>query len=676
MKNLLPFIIFLVNLSFASAQWQKTNGPFHTKIKAFAKSEANLYAMGETDGVFVSSNNGTTWTGINNGLPAFEIYYALAVDTTKLFLGTNSGIYISTNVGSEWVQTNNGLPENVRVYAILVDGNNVYAGTDRGLFKSDNSGDSWTAADNGIPGDIAVGALTKSDSNLFAGTSQGVFLSSNESTNWTAMNNGLPSTIYFYSFARMGSNLFAGTSDGVYLSSDAGNIWSAMNNGLSESLIFCLEANGTNLYAGSPTALFVSSDIGVTWEIIKDGPTELVHTSTSTTAILADGTDIFAGGNDGIFHSSDDGATWAKSNSGLPYTGLYTLASNGNRVYAGTDKGLYVTDDNGGNWDRKFSYITSTVKARGSNVYIGSIPGLIYVSNDDGTTWTQSTGFSDNGQEVIAVAGSTVFARYNVSLFNEGTGYISTDNGATFNKYDYPYTIFASTDADGLFAVGNTVVVYNGGPWLDASPVITDSVYTLAVSNNGFIVGTDGGVIHNSYNGVIWTKVAFGLESEKVTDLAVDGSNVYACTSNNDIFLSTDNGNNWTAITDNFSDTIIGKNLYGTNATQLLVNNTHIFVGGQEGIWARPLSELVSTREQPGDPQFTIYPNPTRGRFRVSGYAIDKILVYNALGALIYSEPGQNAHFREIDLSAFPNGVYWIRVSSGGEKYAKKVVIQ
>lgn len=64
----------------------------------------------------------------------------------------------------------------------------------------------------------------------------------------------------------------------------------------------------------------------------------------------------------------------------------------------------------------------------------------------------------------------------------------------------------------------------------------------------------------------------------------------------------------------------------------------------------------------------TIFPNPSNGNFSLQ-YQLDKsatvkIEVYDALGKLAYSEVRQNlfgAFRRDLDLSAFSNGVYYLR---------------
>ena len=74
------------------------NGEGSTKL--FASSGA---------GVFLSNDNGTTWTGVNSGITNPDVL-SLAVLGTNLFAGTNGdGVYLSTNNGATWTGINSGL---------------------------------------------------------------------------------------------------------------------------------------------------------------------------------------------------------------------------------------------------------------------------------------------------------------------------------------------------------------------------------------------------------------------------------------------------------------------------------------------------------------------------------------------------------------------------------------
>ena len=101
---------------------------------------------------------------------------ALAVSGTKLFAGTRGGVFLSTNNGTSWTPVNSGLPEYTTVNALVVSGTNLFAGTQgAGVFLSTNSGTSWIAVNSGLPTPgvqptTSVWSLAVSGTYLFAGT--------------------------------------------------------------------------------------------------------------------------------------------------------------------------------------------------------------------------------------------------------------------------------------------------------------------------------------------------------------------------------------------------------------------------------------------------------------------------------------------------------------------------
>ena len=55
------FFLSLMHAGVAHAQWVQTNGPYGGMIQCLAVSGTNLFA-GTDGGVFLSTNNGTSWT--------------------------------------------------------------------------------------------------------------------------------------------------------------------------------------------------------------------------------------------------------------------------------------------------------------------------------------------------------------------------------------------------------------------------------------------------------------------------------------------------------------------------------------------------------------------------------------------------------------------------------------
>jgi len=109
-------------------------------------------------------------TGVNNGGNyGWDIFKkgSVLLAGTDFVVGGNQGIYRSTNLGSTWTKTHDGTG-----LCFFDDGSAVYAGVDyEGIFKSYNSGQTWTAANNGIPSDNffrSPSAFAKAGNNLIA----------------------------------------------------------------------------------------------------------------------------------------------------------------------------------------------------------------------------------------------------------------------------------------------------------------------------------------------------------------------------------------------------------------------------------------------------------------------------------------------------------------------------
>jgi hypothetical protein len=78
---------------------------------------------------------------------------------------------------------------------------------------------------------------------------------------------------------------------------------------------------------------------------------------------------------------------------------------------------------------------------------------------------------------------------------------------------------------------------------------LTDlSVSALAISGGNIFAGTGNGVFLSSNNGSNWTAVNTGLTSTDVQALAISGINIFAATYSGGVFLSSNNGTNWTAV--------------------------------------------------------------------------------------------------------------------------------
>ena len=126
-------------------------------------SESNIFAGTWDFGVYLSTNNGTSWTqtALND-----QAAKSLVISGGNIFAGTYNGIYLSTNNGTSWTQT----ALNNITNSIAISGSNIFAGTNSGIFLSTNNGTSWINKNQGFNVVPIVNALVIANNYIFAGT--------------------------------------------------------------------------------------------------------------------------------------------------------------------------------------------------------------------------------------------------------------------------------------------------------------------------------------------------------------------------------------------------------------------------------------------------------------------------------------------------------------------------
>jgi hypothetical protein len=103
--------------------------------------------------------------------------------------------------------------------------------------------------------------------------------------------------------------------------------------------------------------------------------------------------------------------------------------------------------------------------------------------------------------------------------------------------------------------------------------------------------------------------------------------------------------------------TITGTNSSGCSGTTTLTQNAVDCTG------------LNSTSQ--GKNNFDVYPNPTANRVTLSGVEGQSILIYNIIGDKILSTYS-STYKSEIDLSAYANGIYFVKVGTATKKIIKE----
>jgi len=258
-----------------------------TVVRTIAVSGQNLFAGTMESGVFRSTDNGTSWTVINNGLN-HKLIYSLAASGSNIFVGIPTGLFVSTNSGESWNPTNIVGP----VLSIIVNASNILASSNNSIWRSTNNGLSWEKLSTSYGGY----SIATYGTNIFVGSSGYVHRSTDNGTTWSSIKIGEPYlTLKVTALAIIDTILFAGFEGaGVYRSTDSGLNWTKVNNGLTKEFVQSLVAYGNNLFAGTYQGyVFLSTNNGTNWSYVGHG---LANGSRNYIYSLAiSGNNIFAG---------------------------------------------------------------------------------------------------------------------------------------------------------------------------------------------------------------------------------------------------------------------------------------------------------------------------------------------------------------------------------------------
>lgn len=408
-----------------------------------------LFAGTTTKGVYLTTNNGATWTPMNNGLGSYVSSLAIYTnqhDTTFIYAGTwGGGIYVTTDNGNNW----NPLNEFYRdwyISALAVSptangGFNIYAGTGTsGIFCSSNNGASWSQISTGLT-NAWVNALVADSTIILVGTKYGgIYRSTNYGSSWFSANNGF-TNVPINSICYSNGFLFAATYwQGVFRSSNLGSTWEFLNSNLFYTIRAC-NISGHTLIAGADWgSLFYSTDDGTNWTSRKiDLKNSLIR------AIETHGSTLYAASSDGIFYSTNKGENWTYiTPPGIYPTAIGAFATSlrqGSQIYIVvatvqyptnhiTIREIYTSTDNGKNWIfRKSGLAVSVIKARNNDIFVGTFENGIYHSSTAGISWTQvNSGLSDPRIRSIAILDTNVF------VGTENGVFLSTNNGASWSE--------------------------------------------------------------------------------------------------------------------------------------------------------------------------------------------------------------------------------------------------
>jgi len=392
-------------------------------ILSLAQGSGGLLYAGTPAGIFKGVADGSAnWVSI--GVPAMGSVTSIAVDPvdaqTIYATSATGGIFKSTDGGTTWSTINQGLTT-TDIRSILVHPKNknlIYAGGVGTLFQSTDGGGRWTPIDlgsldnvaNPLPTASVKSIISGSNGILYSGGSAGVFKSVDQGKSWTLMNTRLASgevQALVTDPSQPGVVYAAIAGFGIYKSLDGGGSWRDTN-GPSFVTSLVIDPNQpSHLYAGTSGAGVVRGTVGLDGHLSWSPMNAQLPTRGVNSLALVPGSGqgssptLYAGMfQNGLFKVLDDGSdTWTRVSNDLSDRTINALAVHPDLpsvLFAGITRGLYKSGNAGVNLSpisdlAKFNiyFITfdPAVAPLGAGMYVGTDSG-VFKSVNQGDNWS------------------------------------------------------------------------------------------------------------------------------------------------------------------------------------------------------------------------------------------------------------------------------------------------
>jgi photosystem II stability/assembly factor-like uncharacterized protein len=473
--------------------------------------------------VYKTSDGGSHWQSLSNGLPVGEFFSASASDPSNpqvLYVSFTGGLFKTTDGGAHWnfLKTPFAPPT-----AIVIDPHatqTVYVSDGAvSVWKSTDGGGTWFRPDI-APGGLSLAIDPVNTLILYSGLSQGLWKSTDGDQTWQRTSLG------FNPFTGSGAvavrqivvdptnpgTIYAATNNGIVKSTDGGNSFIAINNGLN----------------GNLDSIALAMD--------PRNPQRLFYSTTGS----AQGAGPSLGS--GVFTTTDGGAHWTSNslfgNRVLAFLFDPTVNS---RIWAATDSALLISQDGGVTWGPTASFPH------------GGAAGLM--SDPTGAVYVLSGGAFTEGfvMKLDAAGANIVYSTYLGGIGTDMPAAIAVDASGrayiagTTDSYDFPLAAPLQPQFGGIRDMFITVLdptgshlvwsTFLGGPASEVATAIAvdaaGNVHVVGVVSPADTTATNGisttndvfvAKIKGDGSAVIFSKRLGGSDSDVPTSVAADAA--------------------------------------------------------------------------------------------------------------------------------------------------------
>ena len=160
------------------------------------------------------------------------------------------------------------------------------------------------------------------------------------------------------------------------------------------------------------------------------------------------------------------------------------------------------------------------------------------------------------------------------------------------------------------------------------------------------------------------------MKDASIECLAIQGNNIFVGTPGWGVYLSTDNGNTWSARNDGLGE--------HTSIGALLIRGDYIYAGvSRQAMCRAKLSDfklsspITNTVDE--EFRFTLYPNPATNLITIESNKIfqEEMKITNLQGATVWTGRADSEKY-DIDISGLVPGTYFLRLGNEVKKFIKE----
>ncbi len=537
----------------AKSEWVQTKGPggvSHAGL--FLASDQTLYAIAKT-GLYRLSDKQDTWTFVSASGPNREFNRVMAERDDTLYLLTDSELLVSIDEGKTW----NSLGERPegRAVALTITDTAMYLVLQTEVFRSEDVGNQWEPIGKDLPvdnvpeadaPDFSISDALAVDNTLFIGTSQGLFRLTDE---WGKLPIPVPHGIF--SLAVAGDRLYVGTIASpprgphgpyaaVFYSTDLGDLWIDITPDTDQYPVKLVLAVGVVpigdvLMLVGASGVLLSHDGGETWmEPMPDSDMFSISFGAFHTVAL-DANNFYCIYGSGIRRSIDGGATWYPFTTGIVNSDVSKLIALENVLYALTPEEMLKSADDGESWELLTLDAKKNVSVERRKSKFATADGVLYASTSEleGVTLFR---LSDAGNVFLPVESvpdfeeDTLIVQWQKKFIEVGKNKGDVNKVLEQREAIWDQSI-AEQKASGTFTVSDDTI-------------FMEYRHKLYRWRRGETAWHDTGL--DDQEGISPIK-------GKGFTLAASGNTVYAGKREGELFLSLDDGDTWTDVTESLA---------------------------------------------------------------------------------------------------------------------------